>query len=449
MKPLNISFELKEETIRIGKVSLKIIQLIDDKLVPQSPPIDQVKEVLKHFQESDFDYFDSKRKARALCCVILYPVLFSKIQSRRSFSKFTAIITQYPSKSIAYHLLLAVMLNWKQTFTQKKLLNLCKSYFISNNYNQDSNQFKISKYVFQSNGTELLVDSYIKFNEDLFSFLNEIGMRQTAIKSEYFEVVIKQISSILISRLSRSNNDLEKIISICNLQNDGYITKPLQVLFISRVILKVEKEQMFNYDVRHYALENIGDVDNQNWRLSTGLSNNELETINKAKNVLEGWMTELFLERFWKVIDDPRRRMFWKKYSNRMSNIKIIIDDDLYEKLDDTLKRKPYINRLYRGNTEALLIFEINNKLFIEFGGYGGGSLQVYPLHDDSADNFILMKQSKRVNKNSKPFNTKLWVGYRIDQNLMNYLNVVREYGRFAHRGNWENRLTKWMNKYA
>ena len=448
-KPINISFELKEETIRIGKISLKTIQSINDKLVPSGAPINQVEEALKHFQESDFDYFDSKRKSRALCCVILYPDLFDTIQSRISFSKFTTIITNYPSKSIAYHLLLAVMLYWKQSFTQKTLFDLCKNYFISNNYNQASNQFKISKYVFDPNGIKLLVDRHTQYKGDLFSYLSEIGMRQTAIKSEYFEAVIKQISSILILGLSKNNDNIEPILNICNLQNSGYISKPTQILFISRIIHKVENEKMLNVEIRHYVLENIGDVDDQNWSLSSGLSKNELATISNAKDILEGWMTELFLDRFWKVIDDQRRRKFWKKYSRRMTNIQIIIDDNLYKKLDDTLKKEPYINRLYRGNNEALLIFEIKNKLYIEFGGYGGGSLQVYPLHNDSANNFILMKQSKLVNLFPKTFNTKLWIGYKKEQNLMEQLNIVREYGRFAHRGNWEDRLTKWMDKYA
>jgi hypothetical protein len=450
IRPINISFQLKEETLRVKKKSLRSIKLINEKLVPSKPAIDQINLALDHFRRSDFEYFDSKRKARALCCLLLYPKLYALIQSKKEFNKFISILTQYPSKSVAYHLLLAVMMFWKQEFTQKRLVKFCKSYLVSNSYNQESNQFKISKYVFDKNGIELLVDRYTNKDEDLLTYLNEIGLRQTAIKSQFFEVVVKQIATVLITNLTRDNNDLTRIQNICNLSNDGYISKPIEILIISRIISRIDKQKMYNQDIRKYALDKIGDVDHQNWRLSSGLSNNEVATIQSAKQILEGWMTDLFLDRFWRLIEDEYRRRFWKRYSKLMSNVKIILDKGLYAELDDNIKVNPYLNRIYSGKKGAVLVFEINSRLFVEFGGYAAGPLQVYKNRDDIQE--IIDSLSNSCYSKSFPvtYYTPHLKGFSAESdNLMYGHTILRDYGRFPHHGQWHSKLKLWMNTYG
>ena len=206
---------------------------------------------------------------------------------------------------------------------------------------------------------------------------------------------------------------------------------------------------MYNQDIRKYALDKIGDVDHQNWRLSSGLSNNEVATIQSAKQILEGWMTDLFLDRFWTLIEDKKRRTFWKKYSKLMSNVKIILDKSLYAELDDQMKVSPYLSRIYSGTQGAVLIFEINSRLFVEFGGYAAGPLQVYKDQDDIQKLIGSLSYSSYSKSYPVTFGTSKLKKFGGYQNLMKGQVINRDSGRFAHLGHWQSKLKLWMNTYG
>ena len=449
VKVTNISFNLSEETIRIGREAERKVLSITNSLLPKELPENRVEEAVMQFKNLNYSYFDSKRKARALSCLILNPELIPCIQSDKKLAQFEAIIIKHPSKNIGYYLLLAVLQSWNKQFTKKALIKLTQTYLEINNYNLDSNLFKISKYIFDSKGEENLSNDFAEYNGEILDFLKLIGLPMTAMKSEFTEAIIKRISKTLLYELNSSNNNVKPIYDLCLLHKDSYISKDVQVLLISQLINKVNKVRMLNDDVRTFALDNIGDVSHHHWRLTNGLSSLEIATISSAKNVLQGWMTDLFLDKFWKLIDDPQRRRFWKSYSSKMSDVKIILDIDLYRQLDDSVKVSPYLNRIHLGSNGAVLIFEINSKLFVEFGGYAAGPLQVYK--DSGVINSIV--KSLTVSSFSKRapyrYSNNSLKRFTVNDNLMDGNTILRDFGRIPHVGGWQSKLRIWMRTHG
>jgi len=443
------SFILAEETNRVKKNSLRKLLNINDKLIPSEPPVNQIQEAFKHFLSKDYKYFDSKRKAKALSFSILNERDYSAIHSRSCFSEFTSILYEYPSKVIGYNLLFAMMLYWNDTFTQNKLIKFSKKYFEYNNFNTNSFLFKPAKFIFDPAELEELIHNFCLSEAYLDSYFNDRGLKQSIINTSFFTSVIKRIVIVLISDLNNKNPEIDKLKSICQLYENGYFSKSLQILFISRIIITTNKENLPSEEIRHFALNNIGDVDHPNWRLSNGLSKNEVSIISGARSILESWMTELFLERFWTLIEDKMRRKFWKKYSSKMSNVKIILDDVLYNRLDEQIKNKPYLSRIYCGSSGAVLIFEINERMFVEFGGYAAGPLQVYRNNNVITEIQKSLNDSVRSKRYPKRYYTNHLKRFTTFENLMDRGTIIRDNGRFAHQGNWYSRLTKWMNKYA
>jgi len=449
VKATNITFKLSEETIRIGREAERKVLSITHSLLPKELPKNKVEEAVIQFKNSNYSYFDSKRKARALSCLLLNPELISCIQSDKNLSQFESIIKKHPSKNIGYYLLLAVLQRWNKQFTKLSLIKLTQSYLEINNYNLDSNLFKISKYIFDPVGEKKVADHFSESNGEILDFLKFIGLPITAMKSEYTEAIIKRISKTLLYELNTSNNNINPIIDLCLLHKDSYISKDVQVLLISQLINKVKKERMFTEDVRTFALENIGDVSHHHWRLSNGLSSLEITAISSAKNILQGWMTDLFLDKFWKLIDDPQRRMFWKRYSSKMSDVKIILDAELYRKLDDTVKVTPYLNRIHLGSKDAVLIFEINSKLFVEFGGYAAGPLQVYK--DRTTINSIIKSLTTSSFAQRAPYTYSIKSLKRFTEidNMMYGNDIIKDFGRLPHNSGWQSKLTIWMKRHG
>ena len=60
----------------------------------------------------------------------------------------------------------------------------------------------------------------------------------------------------------------------------------------------------------------------------------------------------LFLERFWDVVEDERRRAFWQGKIKRLRNVRLVLDDQLYDKVYDNITEamKP---RIYRCRVEG------------------------------------------------------------------------------------------------
>ena len=148
------------------------------------------------------------------------------------------------------------------------------------------------------------------------------------------------------------------------------------------MVVRADKRGWDTDVLRDMVLEVAGDVGGNRWRECNGLTPDEVQVISRAEQIVDGWLSMLFLERFWDVVEDERRRAFWQGKVKRLRNVRLVLDDQLYDKVYDNITEamKP---RIYRCRAGGVLIFEFMDSVFVEFGGQAGGALQVIPPNDD------------------------------------------------------------------
>jgi hypothetical protein len=200
-------------------------------------------------------------------------------------------------------------------------------------------------------------------------------------------------------------------------------------------------------ELQNFALTAIGDTNSPRWREVHGLPLEEVVSIGKAVEILESWINALFLERFWDIIHDRRRRSFWKNYHRYMRDVRIVLSDEYFGMLNEDLKSTGYLERMHGSTSNALLVFRIKNRTFIEFGQQASGPLQVV-IQDDVPDRQLRnrLNASVRSKRGRTPINPQDLKFYSsTDQILTDGYSYFQDFGKLNHQGNWEEKLNSWM----
>lgn len=217
----------------------------------------------------------------------------------------------------------------------------------------------------------------------------------------------------------------------------------------SLAIVMFERNGLPHEELQAFALSFVGDTNSARWREVSHLSKLEAETVHKAQGILEQWLNELFLERFWNIIDDPKRRRFWKRYQKHMRDVRLAISDSYFNSLPPDVKTMGFKKRIHVTTGNALLIFRIKNRVFIEFGERASGPLQV--VLNDSQQESRLSRQladSKRSDRFPRPINPQVLKFYSsTDQFLLEGFTYHFDFGKLNHTGGWEDKLDVWMKK--
>ena len=199
-------------------------------------------------------------------------------------------------------------------------------------------------------------------------------------------------------------------------------------------------------------MECVGGVDEAIWKGVGDLDPSEQDIVREAHGTLEGWVNELFLERFWNVVEDPRRRQFWREYVKEMRNVRLILEPYLYRQVSGVLGDPAYARRVSHGHSGGVLMFHFRRKLYVEFGGQAGGALQVIPKdHSDlSAVNRALeWHRADRGGFSREGMRLTVLKVYGKDKLIYRGGRVISEFGKFNHQGDWESSLREWMARYA
>ena len=192
-----------------------------------------------------------------------------------------------------------------------------------------------------------------------------------------------------------------------------------------------DKNGLDHEALQKFTLETIGEINSSAWLAVDDLSVNEKATVERAKEIVESWITELFLERFWNLIDDTKRRRFWTKYQKHMRDVRLAISDRYWASLPEDLRSIQYKSRLHATSDNALLIFRIKHRTFIEFGERASGPLQV--IEDSSSYTATvqrLLERSTRTRRAPQHINPQDLKFYsRTDTILIDAEFRMRDYG--------------------
>ncbi|MBI9062107.1 MAG: hypothetical protein JEZ14_08955 [Marinilabiliaceae bacterium] len=195
--------------------------------------------------------------------------------------------------------------------------------------------------------------------------------------------------------------------------------------------------------LKSFAFEKIGPTNKELYWCFKELNEEQLKAVETARRKIDFWIKERYVKLFFEVIDDPRRKAFWIKAIEAMDNLVLFVDQYHRWQLEQLLEGndrqlQTYVRDLKGG---CAMSFTIKEKLFVEFGGQGGGPLNVHDIPSVQYDQF------QKVLKNRKLLNRAdiYYTENELQTLVTTYGGPVNKSGYLAHRGYWEHPLRKWF----
>lgn len=335
--------------------------------------------------------------------------------------------------------------NWETK--HQKLLEQLEQFIVQKLDNYQGNRstlisFKNNKRFFSTkNGDLVLGDTISKLNKPIQEATKILGVPESWLDYPYFSKVIvtyyERNKSKIVDEIDNLNDVLQK-------HNSTITSKRL----ISKIIIQTNQSQftVLQDKIKSIAFKQIGDPSNTaNWTVFENAIETEKGEIIQARNILNEWITQQFINVFFNVcINDDRRKRFWLRFASKISSFKVY--GPLHTK--NILKRDDRISEYVDARFETVsskkdvsaFILYIGEYMLIEFSNEG---YAFYAYKINSAYKPSLSYQLNSVDDlryGSMPMAIQSDAQYH-------YFN---DEGRLTHRdGNqiWETKFNSWINK--
>lgn len=272
---------------------------------------------------------------------------------------------------------------------------------------------------------------------DLLDAPTIIGFKGTTIKQSYYsDVIINYVVKNNITKLDK----ISEIFSFHDLDR----TKKLVCAHL------VEQENKRGDEIKRAMLcrfinRTLGDVTlASTWAPFAGATKEEATKLKKAMRLVYMWFAQQIIEVFFEVcVQDQERKGFWLKYVKYLSGFKIIGSTatkrmlQCDSRIGSMFARHFKETNSYSSQTSALVLF-IKNKMLVEFSDTGA----LYAYNQDHKQ-VGFVTSSRTINSTN---DLKIpSIGLLVEQDY--YSTFYNEEGRLYHRGEWQDRLTYWMNR--
>ena len=340
------------------------------------PSGDALERALEDAQKGHWDAFHSKRGARLMAYLLLD--LEPVTKTSEYLHQLSVVLDRHKTKSIETTLLMATMAHWSELH-RARLQRLVKQHVPEKVV--PTGVRSLRPYLVDDRGVANLAQWLGGLPVRQWSQqIQEMGFTPGSGGQGFFFDVFKGASLEKVARLT-GPSDLEEGRSLLTWL--GKESSPAaQLLAASRMVVRADKRGWDTDVLRDLVLEVAGDVGGNRWRERNGLTPDEVQVISRAEQIVDGWLSMLFLERFWDVVEDERRRAFWQGKVKRLRNVRLVLDFQLYCKVRDNIT-EAMAPRVFRCRTGGVLIFEFMDSIFVEFAGKAGGALQVIPQDDE------------------------------------------------------------------
>lgn len=323
-----------------------------------------------------------------------------------------------------------------RTLTTQLLMRKLEEYRDSNRrYNLWKNRLNL----FDSNGPTRMAAMLSAKRMNIEEAPTLLGFKESSIKQSYYsDVIIKYIANNGIT----DRDSIEDIFELHNLDR----TKKLVFAYL------IEKEDQIGDGLRRaqlcrFANTQLGDVTlATSWAPFAGATETDVQKLKKAMQLVNMWFAQQIIESFFEIcVQDKERKNFWLKYVNNISAFKIIGSTATKRLLQSNSKigsmfLRHYIEtNSYSSQTSALVLF-IKNKMIVEFSDTG--ALYVYNQTHPMVKNVTNARYGLASTNDLKiPSMDGI-----VEKNYWGDYSIYNEQGKLHHRGNWQIRLTAWMN---
>ncbi len=323
-----------------------------------------------------------------------------------------------------------------RTLASQLLIRKLEKYSDSNRrYNLWKNRLNL----FDSNGPTRMAAMLSAKKMNIEEAPTLLGFKKSSIKQPYYsDAIIKYIANNGIT----DRDSIEDIFELHNLDR----TKKLVFAYL------VEKEDQMGDGLRRaqlcrFANTQLGDVTlATSWAPFAGATETDVQKLKKAMQLVNMWFAQQIIESFFEIcVQDKERKNFWLKYVNNISAFKIIGSTATKRLLQSNSKigsmfLRHYIEtNSYSSQTSALVLF-IKNKMIVEFSDTG--ALYVYNQTHPMVKTVTNARYGLASTNDLKiPSMDGI-----VEKNYWGDYSIYNEQGKLHHRGNWQIRLTAWMN---
>ena len=284
-------------------------------------------------------------------------------------------------------------------------------------------------------GGSVKLGLYLKSqNKPLYEATDILGLKKKYFTSAYFSKVIQ----VFYNKRNEIDEQIEKTLTL-------HANTETSKVVLSSIIVRIEHQRNDSAVAyaKSLALKLVGDPSvKSNWS-SVGYDEETSAKIDRAHGILNRWVIQMYIDVvFDKMIVDPDRKRFWAKYVNYITYFKVVgspLNERILSSNDSLRDSMKYYFKCttneYRKKTCALVL-RIRERYFIEFSDLG--SLYVY-----NPDNWIVSKLHNSIAK----IEDLKDVGRGNLVEPINYGYYYNDEGRMVHRGEWQQRLTSWINR--
>ncbi len=335
--------------------------------------------------------------------------------------------------------------NWETKYP-KSLEQLEK--FIANKLDDYSGNrstlisFKNNKRYFNTkNGDLILGDTIAKLNKPIQEATKILGVPESWLAYTYFSKVIVTYYERNKNRIS---DEIENLNEVLLTHNSSITNKRL----ISKIIIQANKPEFASTQdiIKKIAFTQIGDPSNvSNWTAFENATEIERREIIEARNILNEWITQQFINVFFNVcINDERRKKFWLRFASKISSFKVYgpIHTKIILKRDERIAE--YVDARFETVTSkrdvSAFILYIGDYMLIEFSNEG------YAFYAYKINSSLRPSLNYQLNSVDDLRNGSMPMAVHSD----NYYDYFNDEGRLTHRdGNqiWETKFNSWMNK--
>lgn len=268
-----------------------------------------------------------------------------------------------------------------------------------------------------------------------------LGFKSSIFSYPYFsDVILNYIKKLSCSDLDYIEDILEK-----------HTLDRTKKLAMAKLIVTAERsgdvlqQDLVSRSARRVLISDISLP--STWAPFTGATEEEIILLKKAHELVTAWYARKSVEAFFEVVcQDPRRRLFWIKYTDYVKDFRIVGSTLIRTKLlsdgrVSTMLPRCFIETNSRVSTTAALVLYIGDKVFVEFSDTG--SLYIY---NDTNRLITPIKRLRSIDNTKDLKQPSMAMAVEQEQGWYGskYYSHNLE-GRLTHQGEWEDRLRWWL----
>ena len=309
-------------------------------------------------------------------------------------------------------------------------------------YSESNSRYSLWKNranMFDSNGPVRMAALIKAKNMGIAQAPSLLGFKNTSIKQAYYsDVIVKYVENNHIT----DYETIEQIFELHNLDR----TKKLIFAYL------VETEDNIGDGLRRaqlcrFANTQLGDVTlASSWAPFTGATIAEIQRLKRAMQLVNMWFAQQIIESFFEIcVQDKDRKSFWLRYVEKISGFKIVGSTAVKRMLQSNSKigsmflRHFIETNSYSSQTSALILF-IKNKMMVEFSDTGAlyAYNQTHPMVKTVTNTRYGIASTNDLKIPS--------MDGLVERNCWGDYCVYNEEGKLHHRGDWQGRLSSWIN---